>query len=143
MNSKIAQRYLDDGMAVMSKPQLVVRLYERLLQDLTKAGEAMVDGVVEGAHRALIHAQDIVLELNLALDTDAWQGAQGLRSVYEHVNAQLIEANIDKNPATVEHCIALIEPLYEAWRDAARSTQAGRAGPAAVPSGASKVGVAT
>ena len=142
MNSKIAQRYLDDGMAVMPKPQLVVRLYERLLQDLKKAMEAMTGGEVEGAHRALIHAQDIVLELNLALDVDAWHGAQGLRSVYDHVNAQLIEANIDKNPAAVEHCVSLIEPLYEAWRDAALSIQAERSGPATVASGTSSIGAA-
>lgn len=126
MNSKIAKRYLEDGMAVTPKPQLVVRLYERLLRDLNDAAEAMAENKIEGAHLALVHAQDIVHELNMALDLDAWDGAANLRSIYTHLTSQLIQANVDKNVATLMHCISLVEPLSEAWQEAALAVQADR-----------------
>lgn len=126
MNSKIAKRYLEDGMAVTPKPQLVIRLYERLLRDMSEAADAMAERHVEGAHLALVHAQDIVHELNLALDLDAWEGARDLRSIYTHLTAQLMQANVDKNVATVMYCISLVEPLSEAWNEAAVAVQAER-----------------
>jgi flagellar protein FliS len=119
MNSDLAKRYHDDGMAVMSKPQLLLSLYERLATDLQRAVQGLSDGEIEVSHNALVHAQDIVHELNLALDVERWEGGHNLRAIYNHVSSLLIEANMTKSPEPVRQCIELIGPLNDAWQEAA------------------------
>lgn len=129
MRSQLAQRYVDDGMAVASKPQLLLSLYDRLLADLGRAVEAIEGGQIETAHDNLIHAQDIVHELNLSLDTDHWEIGRNLRAIYDHVTALLVEANTGKRAEPARACIALLEPLLDAWRRATATLQAEGAGP--------------
>ncbi len=118
MNARLAQRYHQDGMSVTPGPQLVVKLYERLLLDLRRASQAVVDRDVEAAHEQLVHAQDIVFELNLALDVDAWDGGPALRSIYEHLGEKLIDANVRKSMRLTDECIDVVAPLVEAWQEA-------------------------
>lgn len=133
MNARLAQRYHSDGMSVTPGPQLVVKLYERLLLDLRRAVTAVDEGSIEASHEQLVHAQDIVFELNLALDVDAWDGGPGLRAIYEHLSAKLVEANVQKSAVLVGECIEVVEPLVEAWQEALVITQTDRQAVAAVP----------
>ncbi len=118
-----AKRYHDDGMAVTPRPQLVIKLYERLMEDLSAAESAIVEKQIEQTHRSLIHAQDIVFELSLALDIAGWAGAQALHALYQHLDAKLIEANLHKSTGSVQDCVAIVSPLLDAWRDALVETQ--------------------
>lgn len=126
MNARLAQRYHQDGMSVTPGPQLVVKLYERLLLDLRRGAQAIVDDSVEAAHEQLVHAQDIVFELNMALDVDAWDGGPALRSIYEHLSEKLIEANVKKSAPLVNECVDVVDPLVEAWQEALVITQTDR-----------------
>lgn len=126
MNSRLAQRYHQDGMSVTPGPQLVVKLYERLLLDLHKAKQAMLSNDVEVAHRELVHAQDIVFELDMALDVDAWDGGPALRSIYQHLTSRLVEANVRKDVPIVDECIDVVAPLVDAWQEALLITQTRR-----------------
>lgn len=136
MNARLAQRYHQDGMSVTPGPQLVVKLYERLLLDLHKSKQAIEAGKIEASHQELVHAQDIVFELNMALDVDAWDGGPALRSIYEHLTSRLIEANVAKSAAIVDECIDVVAPLVEAWQEALVITQTQRSA-AAQPAAAS------
>lgn len=126
MNARLAQRYHQDGMSVTPGPQLVVKLYERLLLDLRRGAQAIADGSIEAAHEQLVHAQDIVFELNMALDVDAWDGGPGLRSIYEHLSEKLIDANVTKSAPLVTECMDVVAPLVEAWQEALVITQTDR-----------------
>lgn len=126
MNARLAQRYHQDGMSVTPGPQLVVKLYERLLLDLRRGVQAIADGSIEAAHEQLVHAQDIVFELNMALDVDAWDGGPGLRAIYEHLSEKLIDANVKKSAGLVEECIEVVSPLVDAWQQALVITQTDR-----------------
>lgn len=128
MNTKLARRYVDDGMAVTSKPQLVVRLYERVIADLERAIVALEGNEIEPAHNNLIHAQEILHELNLALDVEAWESARTLRAIYAHMTTLLIEANTTKRAEPVRQSLNLLEPLSDAWREAVATTPADRPG---------------
>ena len=134
MNARLAQRYHSDGMSVMPGPQLVVKLYERLLLDLQRASRAIAGDEVEEAHRQLVHAQDIVFELNVALDVEAWDGGPALRSLYQHLGQKLVEANVQKSVRLVDECVDVVEPLVDAWQQALIITQTDRQ-PAVAPSG--------
>lgn len=126
MNARLAQRYHQDGMSVTPGPQLVVKLYERMLLDLHKGQQAITAGNVEASHKELVHAQDIVFELNMALDVEAWDGGPALRSIYEHLSVRLTDANVQKSVEIVNECIDVVAPLVEAWQEALVITQTQR-----------------
>ncbi len=126
MNAKLAQRYHDDGMAVTPRPQLLVKLYERLLLDLRRASQAVALDQIEIAHQTLMHGQEIVYELSLALDDTQWDGGPGLRSIYDHLETRMIEANLRKSVEMIDECIAVVAPLVDAWQQALVITQQSR-----------------
>jgi flagellar secretion chaperone FliS len=115
----LRSRYVSDSVETMSPARLLVALYDRLVLDLDRADAAIVANDIAGAHHALVHAQDIVSELLNTLDLDAWPAAAQLASVYEYVIEQLIKANVHKDGGIVAECREIIEPLRDAWRQAA------------------------
>lgn len=115
----LRDRYLNDTVATASPARLVVLLYERLALDLGQAEEMLRGGDRETASRRLLHAQEIVLELRTALDVDAWDAAPGLAQIYGFLLTELIAANVNADADRVMVCLTLVEPLVDAWRQAA------------------------
>jgi flagellar protein FliS len=101
----------------MTSGRTVVQLYQRLERDIDEADAHLRDGAIEGAHLALMHAQEIVSALDLALDQRAWDGAADLSRLYRFVRDRLIAANVAKDPAPLAACRTVIAPLSSAWRD--------------------------
>jgi flagellar secretion chaperone FliS len=125
MNSNPRNRYLQDSITTASPAKLLVMLYDRLILDLAQSEEAMRAGELETAHDKITHAQEIVIELQVSLDVEAWSGAPGLASLYGYLITELIGANIAKDPQRVAVCRGLVEPLRDAWREAAAAAVAG------------------
>jgi len=112
-------RYQQDGKVIASPARILVLLYARLLRDLDEAEQALLAG--DNAHRPLMHAQEIVDALDLALDRDQWSGAEGLGAIYDHLTGELVGANVDRDVDAVRRCRRIVEPLHEAWDTAAVS----------------------
>jgi flagellar secretion chaperone FliS len=122
-------RYRSDGMESMSSQRLLVLLYERLALDLDRASAALAtERRPADAHDALVHAQDIVSTLRLALDEGAWSGAATLDAIYRHLEDLLLEANVSKSARLVGQCQRLVLPLLDAWREAYRTLSTERVG---------------
>jgi len=111
--------YLVDSITTASPARLLVMLYDRLLLDLSQAETALAAGNREIASNRLTHAQDIVIELRTSLRMDAWDGAVNLAKIYGFLLGELISANVTADAAKVASCRELVEPLAEAWRQAA------------------------
>ncbi len=124
--SQLASRYQDDGMATASPRKLLVLLFERLLKDFDQATVAIAAGHIEASHNSLVHAQEIVHELRLALDPEVWEGAEHLIAIYNYVYDLLIEANQTKTVAALDEARRLVEPLNEAWNVAYDEVQMGQ-----------------
>ncbi|MCA2213720.1 flagellar export chaperone FliS [Jidongwangia harbinensis] len=118
------ERYLADSVATASPAKLLMLLYDRLIVDLNRGEQALLAGDRAGANNHLKHAQDIVTELLVSLDQDAWEGAPGLASLYTFVGTELVNANIKGDAAKVESVRALMEPLRDTWREAAMAVAA-------------------
>lgn len=116
------ERYLADSVATASPAKLLTMLYDRLVLDLNRGEEALRTGDRGAASRLLIHAQDIVLELRTSLNLDAWDGASRLSQIYTFLLTELIGANIRSDADKVASCRRLVEPLRDAWREAALAT---------------------
>ena len=120
MTPNARSAYMDASVATASPARLLGMLYERLVLDLTRGLEAQRTGAVQDAHRALLHAQDIVLELHASLKVDSdWEGGAGLASLYDYLHRQLVRANISKDSSITESCLALASDLCAVWREAA------------------------
>jgi flagellar protein FliS len=118
MNTTLRNRYLSDGAATVSQERLLIALYQRLLQDMDNAAAAIEHKRPADAHEKLVHAQQILEELHLAVDVDAWPEGGRLASLYLYVHEQLVLANLRKDADRVRECRDLIEPLAETWQAA-------------------------
>ena len=121
----LRDRYLQDSINTASPAKLLLMLYDRLVLDLMKGEEALRGDDREQAHERITHAQEIVLELRTSLDVEAWSGAPALANLYGWMLTELIGANIGKDADRVAACRTLVEPLRDAWREAAAAAVAG------------------
>jgi flagellar secretion chaperone FliS len=120
----LRNRYLQDSVNTASPAKLLVMLYDRLVMDLVHGEEGIRTNDRDLAAERINHAQEILLELRTTLDVDAWDGAPGLASLYGYLLTELIQANIKLDADKVATCRAIIEPLRDAWREAAVLTMA-------------------
>ena len=113
------ERYLADSVATASPAQLLLMLYDRLVIDLDRGEQALLAGDRPEANTHLKHAQDIVTELHVSLNLDAWDGANDLASLYAFAETELISANVQGDGAKVTAVRGLMDPLRDTWREAA------------------------
>ncbi|GAB3191124.1 flagellar export chaperone FliS [Geodermatophilus arenarius] len=114
-------RYVGDSVATASPQQLLVMLYDRLALDLERAASALATGDRRTAGTQLTHAQDVVFELRASLRVDAWEGGPRLAALYSWLITELVQANVKGDRNRVESCLRVVEPLRDAWRQAAAS----------------------
>lgn len=131
--SMIRNRYVGDSVATASPARLVTMLYDRLVRDLVTGEGAIVEHDLAAANEALIHAQKILWELAAGLDPTGWSGGPALAALYQFMISELLAANVHKDRDRVAAVRELVEPLRDAWHQAAAEMAA--AGPtlAAVP----------
>jgi flagellar protein FliS len=115
----LRNQYNRDAILSATPARLVTMLYDRLLLDLSRAEKAQQAQDWSAAAQNLIHAQAIVAELSSSLKLDAWDGAKGLFELYSYVSTTLVEANIRRDAERTRTCITLLEPLRDAWHQAA------------------------
>jgi flagellar protein FliS len=112
---------MGDAVTTASPQRLLVMLYDRLALDLERAQAALTAGDRAEANLQLQHAQDIVLELRTSLQVDAWEGGPRLAALYSWLLGELVQANVKADRNRVASCLQVVEPLRDAWRQAAAS----------------------
>jgi flagellar secretion chaperone FliS len=122
--ASLRARYIGDTVTTASPQRLLVMLYDRLALDLERAHAALAEGDRNGARKQLQHAQEIVLELRSSLQVDAWEGGPRLASLYTWLIGELVQANIKGDRNRVSSCLQVVEPLRDAWRQAAAALAA-------------------
>lgn len=99
-----------------SPGQLVVMLYNALANDLRRGEAALLRDDGEETHRALVRAQDIVMELMASLDREQGEDlATQLADLYQYIYQRLLDANVKKDVDAVREVASLVTPLREAW----------------------------
>ncbi|MBM0127058.1 flagellar export chaperone FliS [Pimelobacter simplex] len=111
--------YRDNAVATASPARLLVMLVERLVLDVERGLAAQRAGDWPEAHRHLLHAQDIVLELEHSLDVDRMPAGKQLASLYEFLRNRLVLANVRRDPRVATECLTLARQLCDTWREAA------------------------
>lgn len=121
--------YLKSAIETASPERLVLALYDGAVTATTRASVALAEGRdIEGAHRELVRAQAIVLELRMALDLERGGAiAANLASLYAFCLERLIQANVAKDPGPLEAVLQVLQELREAWDRAVVSGAFGHA----------------
>lgn len=115
-------RYAGDAAQTVSPARLLTMLWDRAVNDLATAEEAMRRGDVATTGERIGRAQEILLELHGTLDTSVWPEGESLAALYLWVVNELMQARVRKDPEQVAQCRVLLEPLRDAWHEAARGT---------------------
>jgi flagellar protein FliS len=128
--------YAEQAVLSATPVQLVTMLYDRLLLDLARAEKAQVGQEWAVASEQLLHAQAIIAELTSSLRVDVWDGGEGLLALYGYTSTALVNANVHRDVALAREVTGLLEPLRQAWHEAATSLGGGVAGGAGTPAAA-------
>lgn len=120
----LLEKFRREALATASPAKLLTMLYDRLVLDLDRASAAVEAGDRGAANEQLSHAQQIVHELRCNLDVEAWDGGPRLMALYHYLYGQLVKANVALDAEVVAECRSLVEPLREAWHQAAAETPA-------------------
>jgi flagellar protein FliS len=135
--SAVVQRqrseYVEQAVLSATPVQLVTMLYDRLLLDLARAEKAQVGQEWATASEQLLHAQAILAELTSSLRVDVWDGGEGLLALYSYTSTALVNANVHRDVALTREVTGLLEPLRQAWHEAATSLGGGAVGGAGAP----------
>lgn len=117
-------QYLADSVLSAPPARLLTMLYDRLLLDLGRAEAAQQAENWPVASENLLHAQAIISELSSSLKLGTWDGADGLLGLYNYTYTALVNANIQRNALLTREAIELLEPLRQAWHEAAAAIPA-------------------
>ncbi|MDH3302872.1 MAG: flagellar protein FliS [Acidimicrobiia bacterium] len=94
----------------------IAEIRRRLVEDLHEADTAILTGRIEDAHRALIHAQDMVFERHLALgSTNPRRPGKRSTDLFLQLTNRLIDANRFKDRAIIAECRSLLDVLAETY----------------------------
>jgi len=120
-------RYVKDTVETLTAPRLVTMLYDTLVSDLRDAEAGIGAGDTYNANKRLVRAQKIVLELRSSLKPELWSGGPRLAALYDYWLREIVQANVRKDAARVAACRKQIEPIRDAWHQAASEVQSAAA----------------
>ena len=123
-NSKAYGQYRQVQVTTASPGKLVLMLYQGAIRAMKQAVDLIEKKDYQGKGNALIKAQDIIMELNLALDMNVGgEISRSLRQLYIYMYKRLIDANLELNTAYIEECIQIMTGLQSSWETAVQETE--------------------
>ena len=122
-NARQTGAYKQIQIKTASPGKLILLLYEGAIGALKKAVDLIDRKDFGGKGDCLIKAQDIIMELNMALDMSAGDIPRSLRRLYLYVYRRLIDANLDVDKSAIQESLGIMEDLYEAWKVAVQDSE--------------------
>ena len=129
MPRSVANSYRKTHLSTASPGQRVYLMYDGLAKELKKAIHAIVNidkdpKNVEIAHNAINLSEQIILELNLALDMEKGGDLSlSLRGLYEFWIDALSEANNKKEVKDIKAIHGMVSELRDTWKIAAQKAK--------------------
>jgi flagellar protein FliS len=114
---EIASYYRQVSATGANPAGMIVKLYDRILEDFRRADEAISVGDVKERVTSLNHALLIIAELDSVLDFE--RGgivAQHLHGFYSVTRGLIVEANARTSASHIQQLVDLYMPLRQAWQ---------------------------
>lgn len=108
---------VETGVSGASPHQLVTMLFNGFVEAVAQASGALACGQIEAKGRAIGRAVRIVDEgLRNSLDlTGGGPLATDLSDLYAYIIVRLTQANLRNDAGALQECLALMQPLRQAW----------------------------
>ncbi len=111
--------YLEQMVMTASPAKLIELLIEKAISVLEESKVFIDEKDYVKANEKIVRAQDIIMELNLALDLEKGGDiAKSLRGLYNYMYRTLVEANIKKDKNMIDDVKTLLSDLLSTWREA-------------------------
>ncbi|MCD4824081.1 MAG: flagellar export chaperone FliS [Phycisphaerae bacterium] len=109
--------YQNNAVVTQTPGRIVVLLYEGAIRFLKEAVAALEKGDFARKGERIRRAQDILMELDCALDMEAGDGevSRNLRQLYLFMDRQLNTANVKKDAEIIRKVVGMLENLHEGW----------------------------
>jgi len=97
--------------------KLVIMCYEKTIDSLKTAKGYYQTGQYEAKAKSVQKAQDIISELNMALNfKSGGEVAKNLDILYKYMLRRILEADINRNLNILDEVIWMLEELNSAWK---------------------------
>lgn len=104
------------GIAAADPQRLILMLLDGALERIAQGRGFMERGLIADKGRVLGRAIALIQELRASLDmTAGGQIASNLDALYDYCGRQLLTANADNNPQTLELVSTLLQEIRSAW----------------------------
>lgn len=118
--------YQSQSIQTMTQGEMINALFEGLIKNCNLAMAYMESKNYPSCHISIVKAQDIVLYLASTLNPKV-EVSYNLFSMYDYFGAQLVEANVKKDPSYLQVILPMIEELKQTFSQADRISRANHA----------------
>ncbi|HEY8298778.1 MAG TPA: flagellar export chaperone FliS [Candidatus Baltobacteraceae bacterium] len=118
MKRSVEQQYLETSIATASKEDLIVKIFDVLINSATQGLETLVrePGDIEAIHKHLLRAQRALCLLMGSLDMEiGGDVSKNLFRVYEFWHHELVMANMQKSALRVERLLPDFKDYRTMW----------------------------
>ena len=111
------ETYRQQEVLSANRGELLLMLYDGCIKQIKLARLFIAENSMEGAHAALIKAQEIINALSADLDMN-YEISESLYDLYQFFNQELMEANISKDSTRLEPVLEMLADLRGTWANA-------------------------
>lgn len=110
-------QYRENTIFTSTPEELTMMLYNGIIRFIMQAQLAIEEKNYEKTNNSIIRVQDIIEELQSALDTK-FEISQNLMQLYDYMHRRLLDANIGKDKEILEEVLGLAKVLRDTWAQA-------------------------
>lgn len=116
MTYQALNQYKQNSVLTATPEELTLMLFDGAIKFMNISKFNIENKDTAKAHTSLMRAQDIVLELNYSLDM-SYEISKELRELYDFVISKLIDANINKDPKSIDEALVIITGMRDTWKE--------------------------
>lgn len=116
MTQNALNQYKQNAILTATPEELTLMLYDGGIKFMNIAKYSIEGKDLEKAHTSLIRAQDIVMELNLSLNTK-YPISEEFKRLYDFILSKLMDANIQKDIKAIEDALEIMTQMRDTWKE--------------------------
>lgn len=118
-----AKLYQNNSVQTASPAKLTLMLYDGAIKFCNIAKDAFEENNIEKINTNVIKAEKIINELRASLDMK-YPVSQDFDRMYDYIYRNLVEANVYKDPESLEEALVQIRGMRETWVEVMRLNNA-------------------
>lgn len=117
MTTQTENAYLRDAILTASPEQLHLMLYDGAIRFCMHARDAIERKDFEDSYTKLTRAQNIILEMQGALNYDVNRElCERVSAIYNFLYRKLVDANVHRDTGAIDECLKVLRVERETWQ---------------------------